>query len=117
MMHARFSLTPAAPQVLAGCLGYLEGEARPVLESRHGSLGLSLLAGQEGGVAVVESFWATQNAFWLSAEIEGLVRGELARRVKRPVTAEDYEVSVFEREAPLRSGDAVRLMRVAVKPP
>jgi heme-degrading monooxygenase HmoA len=117
MMHVRVSLISAAPQVLAGCIGYLETEARPVLEIRHGSLGLSLLAGQEGGVAIVESFWATHDAFWVSAQTDALVRGELARRVKRPVTAEDYEVPVFEREAPLRSGEAVRLTRVEVKPP
>jgi heme-degrading monooxygenase HmoA len=116
MMHVRVSLIAADPQVLAGCTGYLEAEARPLLESRPGSLGLSLLAGQEGGVAIVESFWATHDAFWTSAETDALVRGELARRVQRPVTAEDYEVPVFEREAPLRSGEAVRLTRVEVKP-
>ena len=117
MMHVRVSLITADPQVLAGCIGYLEAEARPVLESRPGSLGLSLLAGQEGGVAIVESFWARHDAFWLSAEADALVRGELTRRVKRPVTAEDYEVPVFERGAPLRGGEAVRLTRVKVKPP
>jgi hypothetical protein len=116
MMHVRFSLITADPRVLAGCLGFLAGEARPVLESHRGSLGLSLLASQEPGVAVVESFWATHDAFWLSAETDALVRGELARRVGRPVTAEDFQVPVFEREAPLRSGEAVRLTRVEVKP-
>jgi heme-degrading monooxygenase HmoA len=117
MLHVRVSLITADPQALAGCIGYLEATGRPVLESRHGSLGLSLLAGQEGRVAIVESFWATQDAFWLSAETDALVRGELARRVKRPVTAEDYEIPVFERGAPLRSGEAVRLTRLEVKLP
>jgi hypothetical protein len=116
MMHVRFSLITADPRVLAGCLGFLEGEARPVLESQHGSLGLSLLAGEEPGVAIVESFWATHEAFWLSEETDDLVRGELARRVGRPVTAEDFQVPVFEREAPLRRGEAVRLTWVEVKP-
>jgi heme-degrading monooxygenase HmoA len=116
MMHVRFSLITADPQILAGCLGFLAGEGRPVLEGQLGSLGLSLLAGQEPGVAIVESFWATHEAFWLSAETDDLVRGELARRVGRPVTAEDFEVPVFEREAPLQSGEVVRLTRVEVKP-
>jgi len=116
MMHIRFSLITADPQVLAGCIGYLEGEARPVLESQSGSLGLSLLASDEPGVAIFESFWATHEALWLSEETEALFRGELARRVNRPVTAEDYQVAVFEREAPLRSGEAVRLTRAEVKP-
>jgi heme-degrading monooxygenase HmoA len=117
MMHVRFSLITADPRVLAGCLGFLQGEGRPVLENQHGSLGLSLLAGQEPGVAIVESFWATHDAFWVSEETDALVRGELGRRVGRPVTAEDFQVPVFEREAPLRSGQAVRLTRVEVKPP
>ena len=117
MMHVRVSLITTDPQVLAGCIGYLETEAGPVLASQHGSLGLSLLTGQEGAVAIVESFWARHDAFWLSAGADALVRGELARRVKRPVTAEDYEVPVFERGAPLRGGEAVRLTRVEVKLP
>ena len=50
MMHVRISLITAAPPVLAGCLAYLEGKVRPVVESQPGSLGLSLLAGQESGV-------------------------------------------------------------------
>ena len=87
------------------------------MRARPGSLGLSLLTGQEGGVAIVESFWARHDALWLSAEADALVRGELTRRVKRTVTAEDYEVPVFERGAPLRGGEAVRLTRVQVKPP
>ena len=117
MMHVRVSLITADAQVLAGCIGYLQAEARPVLESRPGSLGLSLLAGLEGGVAIVESFWATQDTLLMSAQTDALVRGELARRVKQPVTAEDYEVPVFEREAPLRGREAVQLTRVEVKPP
>src|ERR1700729_124434 len=117
MMHVRVSLLTTDPQVLAGCIGYLEAEAGPVLASRPGSLGLSLLTGQQGGVAIVESFWAREDALWLSAEADALVRGELARRVKRPVTAEDYEVPVFEWGPPLRGGEAGRLTRVEVKPP
>jgi hypothetical protein len=116
MIHVRFSLIAADPRVLAGCLGFIEDEARPVLEGHRGSLGLSLLTRQEPGVAIVESFWTTHEAFWSSAEADALVRDELARRVGRPVTAEDFEVPVFEREAPLRSGQAVRLTWVAVKP-
>lgn len=119
MMHARVSQVTAAPPDLAGCLAYLERVVGPVMESQPGSLGLALLAGQEPGVAIVESFWATHEheLVWAAGETEALVRGELARRFQRPVTAEDYEVAVFEREAPLRSGEAVRLTRLQVRPP
>ncbi len=44
MMHVRFSQITAGPRVLAGCISYIERGVRPVLESLHGSLGLSLLA-------------------------------------------------------------------------
>ena len=112
MMHVRFSLITADPPVLAGCIGYLQDEARPALESQHGSLGLALL--EEPGVVIFESFWATHEALWLSQETEAVFRGELARRVERPVKAEDYQVAVFEREGP--PGEAVRLTRMEVKP-
>jgi hypothetical protein len=112
MMHVRFSLISGDPLVLAGCVGYLKDEARPVLESQHGSLGVSLLEGP--GVVISESFWATHEALWLSQETDAELRGELGRRVQWPVTAEDYQVAVFEREAP--PGQAVRLTRVEVKP-
>src|ERR1700757_4237555 len=112
MMHVRFSRITADPPVLAGCLGYLQDEARPVVESHHGSLGLALL--EEPGVVIFESFWATPEALWLSEETEAVFRGELARRVGQPVKAEDYQVTVFEREGP--PGKAVRLTRMQVEP-
>lgn len=111
-MHAWFSPISADPRDLAGCIGYLEDEARPVLESQHGSLGVTLLEGR--GVVISESFWATQAALWLSQETNTELRGELARLVQRPVTANDYQVAVFEREAP--PGQAIRLTWVKVKP-
>ena len=112
MMHVRFSRITADPPVLAGCLRYLQGEARPVVESQHGSLGLALL--EEPGVVIFESFWATHEALWLSEETEAVFRGELARRVGQPVKVEDYQVTVFEREGP--PGEAVRLTRMQAKP-
>lgn len=111
-MHVWFSPISADPRDLAGCIGYLEDEARPVLESQPGSLGVSLLEGR--GVVISESFWATHEALWLSRETNKEFCGELARRVQRPVTANDYQVAVFEREAP--TGQAVRLTWMKVKP-
>jgi hypothetical protein len=101
MMHVRFTLVAADPPVLAGCTWYLKDEARPVLESERGSLGLSLL--EKPGVVIFESFWATQEALWLSREAEAVFRAELARRVEQPVRAEDYQVAVF-RQARLKFG-------------
>src|SRR5260370_5927882 len=116
MMHVRCSPLPADPQVLAGCVRYVERPGRPVRASLHGSVGLSLLGRAESGVAIFESFWATHDAVYLSEETEARCRGELARRIGRPVTAEDYQVPVFEREGPLAGGEAARLTRIEVKP-
>src|ERR1700753_1736932 len=96
MMHVRFSLVAAGPEGLAGCIGSLQDEARPVLESQHGSLGLTLL--EEPDVVIFESFWATHEALWLSEKTEAVFRGELARRVRRPVKAEDFQGAGFARE-------------------
>src|SRR6202012_2594926 len=112
MMHVRFSRVAADPQVLAGCIGYLKDEARPVLESEHGSLGLSLL--EEPGVVIFESFWTTQEALLLSQQTEAIFRSELGGRGEQPVRAEKYQVAVFEREGP--PGEAVQLIRMEVKP-
>ena len=69
-------------------------------------------------MAIIESFWATHDheLVWAAGEAEALIRAELARRIGRPVTPEDYQVAVFERQAPLRSGEVVRLTRLEVKP-
>jgi hypothetical protein len=85
MMHVRISLITPAPPVLAGCLAYLEGKVRPVVEGQPGSLGLSLLAGQDPGAAIIESFWATHEheLVWAAGGTEALVRGELARNHHR----------------------------------
>jgi hypothetical protein len=119
MMHARVSLIAADPQVLPGCLAYVEREVRLLAESQRGSLGLSLLAGQQPGTAVVESFWATHDheLVWAAGKTAALLKSELARRAGRPVTPEDYQVPIFERPAPLSGAEAVRLTRLEVKPP
>jgi hypothetical protein len=64
----------------------------------------------------VHPVWATHAALWLSEPTEAPFRAELARRISGPVPAEDYQVVIFEREASLRGGEAVRLTRVEVKP-
>ncbi len=116
MLHARLDLITADPLVLGGCINYIEGEVRPAVESQPGSLGLSLLASPELGAAVLESFWASHHALEASEQTAAALRGELARRARGSVTAGRYRILVFEREAPLRGGEGVRLTRIEVKP-
>ena len=116
MLHARLDLLTADPKALGECIQYIQSEMRPAVESQPGSLGLSLLASPELGAAVLESFWASDHALRASEKITAGVGGELARRAGGSVTAEEYRVAVFEREAPLHGGEAVRLTRIEVKP-
>ena len=60
MLQARFHLITADPLRLAEVLKFTETEVRPDVENRPGSLGMSLYANPETGVAVLESFWATE---------------------------------------------------------
>jgi heme-degrading monooxygenase HmoA len=116
MLHARLDLITADPLVLGGCLKYIESEVRSAVESQPGSLGLSLLASPELGAAVLESFWASHHALQASEQTAAPLRGELARRARGSVTVERYRILVFERDAPLHSGEGVRLTRIEVKP-
>ena len=95
---------------------YIESEVRPAVESEPGSLGLSLLARSEPGVAVLESFWASHDALRASEQAATALRGELARRTGGQVPVEEYRVGVFQREVALRGGEAARLTRIKVTP-
>jgi hypothetical protein len=116
VLHARLDLITADPHALGACITYIESEVRPAAESRPGSLGLSLLARRESGVAVLESFWASRDAQAASEHAAALWSGELARRTGGSATSEQYQLPVFEREALLQGGEEVRLTRIEVKP-
>jgi hypothetical protein len=114
--YLRLNLITAGPPGLGECFGYIEGVVRPAVESQPGSLGLSLLASRELGVAVLKSFWASRRALRVSEQAAASVRGELARRAGGSVTGQQYRILIFDREAPLHGGEAVRLTRMAAKP-
>ena len=117
MLHVRLSQITPGTLALDGCIKYIEDEVSPAVDSQPGSLGLSLLAIPEPGVAILESFWASRLALEASENTDAILRGELARQASGAVTVEDYEVVVFERRgARLRGGQAVRLTRAQVKP-
>lgn len=117
VLHTRLDLITAAdPPALGQCISYIVSEVRPAAESLPGNLGLSLLASRESGAAVLESFWASRDALTESEQPAALTRGELARRAGGPVTSEQYQLAVFEREDLLHGGEEVRLTRIEVKP-
>ena len=69
MLQARFNLITADPDRMADTVGYIKSEIRPAVESLHGSMGMSLYANTEVGVAVLESFWASRAALIASEQI------------------------------------------------
>lgn len=114
-MHVRFNLITADPP-LAESIKYIEGDVRPLVESQPGNLGLSLLASPELGVAILESFWASEDAMRDSERVVAPARNEVIRRAKGTVSVERFAVPVFEREAPLHGGEGVRLIRMDAEP-
>jgi hypothetical protein len=116
MLHAYLDLITADPQTLSGCIDYIQHQARPMVESQRGSLGLLLLASPDDGVAVFESLWAQHVALDASEEVSAALRGEVAGQAGGSVTAARYQVPVFEHDAPLHGGERARLTRIEVKP-
>jgi hypothetical protein len=118
MLQARFHLVTADPLRLADVLKSIETEVRPQTESREGSLGMSLYAKPESGVAVLESFWATHEMLLLN-ENRGLPDfGDALRRAGGTVTVESYRVPVFEWDwgGPLDPKAGLRLTWMEIEP-
>src|ERR1700730_7327108 len=116
MLQARLNLITADPLRLPDSVDYIKGEVRPVVESLHGSLGMSLYTNPELGVAILESFWASREALLQSEQIASPRRHDAVRRAMGTVCVERYRVPVFEREAPLDTGMGLRLTRMDVEP-
>jgi hypothetical protein len=116
MMQVRFNLLTADPLRLGDAIKYLEAEVRPLNESLRGSLGVALYANPELGVAVVESFWASEEAVVQSGPTVGPSRSEMVRRAAGTVSVERYQVPVFEQQGTLMAGAGLRLTRMDIEP-
>ena len=117
MMRARVNLITADPDRMADTIGYIKTSVRPAVDSMDGSLGLSLYANAEIGVAVLESFWASREALIHSEQMAAPRRTDVVRRAVGTVSVERYRVPVYEREAPLDTAMGLRLTRIDVDPP
>src|ERR1700756_4350936 len=114
MMRARVNLITADPDRMADTIGYIKNSGRPAGDSMDGSLGLSLYANAEIGVAVLESFWASREALIHSEQMAAPRRTDVVRRAVGTVSVERYRVPVYEREAPLDAAAGLRLTRMDV---
>jgi hypothetical protein len=118
VLSTRLNRIAADAAALDECVTYIEREIRPELEARPGSLGISVLTDQERGVAIFGSVWATSPEMSGSEDTELPFRRELARLAGGPVTAEGYQIPIFELIEPpiVPPGYAVRLTRIQVRP-
>ena len=94
MMRARVNLITADPDRMADTIGYIKTSVRPAIDSMDGSLGLSLYANAEIGVAVLESFWASREALIRSEQMAAPRRTDVVRRAVGTVSVERYRVPV-----------------------
>jgi hypothetical protein len=116
MLHVRFNFIAADPARLAESIKFIESEVRPQVESQPGSLGMALYTDPEPGLAILESFWASDNAMAASEHAVMPNRRETIKRVGGTVSIERYEVPLFEMGAPVHPGAGLRLTRMDVEP-
>jgi hypothetical protein len=114
--HVEVSRITGDPLRLGDAISYLAGELRPAVERQPGSLGTSLLTDLQAGALGFESLWASEGAFAQSEEVIAGGLREAAQRAGGTVAREHFEVLVFEREAPLRGGQGVRVTPVHADP-
>jgi len=107
--HVHVSRISGDPLRLRDAVSYLASEVRPAVERQQGSLGTALLISPEGGTARFESFWVPAGPLARDEAPDEASLREAARRAGGTVTAERYEVLVFEREEPLDAGRWVRM--------
>ncbi len=116
MLHSRFNLITADPAKLGDAVTFIESAVRPAVESQPGSLGMSLYTNPTLGVAVLESVWASADAMRDSEHPVSQGRRDAVQRAAGTVCVERYRVPVFEQEAPVRPGAALRLTRMDFEP-
>ncbi len=116
MLHVRLNLITADPIRLGDSVKFVENEVRPVVEGQPGNLGMALKLNADLGLAILESFWVSGDALRVSERMVAPNRAAAVRRATGTVTVERYSVPVFEREAPLYSGEGVRVTRLDVQP-
>ena len=118
MLQARFHLITADPLRLAEVLKFTETEVRPDVENRPGSLGMSLYANPETGVAVLESLWATEELLQQNENRGWPDFRDVLRAATGTISVERYRVPVFEWEweGPLPPGAGLRLTRADIEP-
>lgn len=115
-MHVRSTLITAEPARLHEAVGFIETDARKVIEDMAGNLGMSLKVNSTLGVAVVNSFWVSADAMRESDKHVRSTREIAVHRASGTASAETYRVASVVRVGPWVSGGAVRVTRADADP-
>ena len=116
MLHVEVSRITGDPLRLDDAIDYIANQGRPAVERRPGNLGTSLFIDPEAGAMEFESFWESEGPLVNSEDVIASSLRGAALRTGGKVTRERYGVLVFEREAPWRGGQGVRVTRMNVEP-
>jgi len=116
MWHIEFNLITADPARLGKAVTFIETGFRPEVESRPGSLGITLCVNPELGVAILQSVWAARDFLLMSQDAVQPGRREAVRRAAGTISVERYRVPVFELERPLKPGAVLQVTRMDIAP-
>jgi hypothetical protein len=114
-VYARLTLHTADPDRLGEVISHYEHEVRMDFVYQPGSRGMSVLVNDDLGVALVEAYWATEDA--MLANDASFVRPvHDAAFFGATVSIEHYEVAKFVHVAPAHTGATVSLTRLDSEP-
>lgn len=116
MEHGRLTLVTADPAAFGTLVRYVEDEARPIVEGRLGSLGMSMDVDPRLGVALVASYWASGDAMRDSEHSVAATRSQAFHRGAATVSVERHQLASFLRIKPAEPGAGVQLTRFETRP-
>jgi len=105
VLHTRLNRIAADAAALDGCVGYIEREIRPALETQPGSLGISVLEDRERGMAIFGSVWATSSEMSRSS---GRLISETVWRDSGARAAAPSVAAIVRAEVPDEAGGEIR---------
>jgi hypothetical protein len=115
-MHVRFNYSAGDPCRIRDVVKYLEEDARPLVEDMPGSVGFSALVNSVLGVAVVQTFWSSDDARRESEKAVAPIRHEMALRGTATVSIEYPQVASFIQLIRPPTGAGVQLTRMNTPP-
>jgi hypothetical protein len=116
VLHAGISLITVNPLRLDEAMKHIETEVHPRVQRLPGSLGLSLHVNSDLGLAVLETFWVSDDTLRAGERMIAPSKDEAVRRATGTITVEHFAVPVFEQDALAATGAGVRMTGIDVPP-